>query len=161
MAKRLTAVIFIGIFLALNIEATMVSFFVIETGLSRNGVMSQQHSQQWENAFLDEFFNAGFIVSNTPILRLDSKPSARMEDFAIRDLDIAREGGADFLIVAQLDYIDDSPLPGEISLFLFRVTPVRIIHERRMPGKTYRSDREEFDDLKTIVRGLIPFLRAR
>ncbi|MDR0302882.1 MAG: hypothetical protein LBI04_11310 [Treponema sp.] len=155
MAKKITFVLFIGVFFVLNVHANMVSFFVIESGLPLEG-LKNQHSQQWENAFFDVFFDAGYIVCNAPMLRIDSKPKMSIERFVQDEMDEARQGGADYLIVAQLDFSDGSMTPREISLVLFRVTPCRLIHERKVMGKTYKSEKEEVDDLRNIVKGLVP-----
>jgi hypothetical protein len=73
MAKKITLILFLGASLVLNAEAYMVSFFIIESGLPLEGIKNQ-HSQLWENAFFDVFFDAGYIVSNTPMMRIASKP---------------------------------------------------------------------------------------
>ena len=160
MAKKITAVMILSVFLVLSAEATMVSFVVIETGLPQEEGRNQ-HSIQWENALLDVFFDAGYIVSNAPMVRLNSRPSMKVEEFIREEINNAREGGADFFIVAQLDFLPDTNVPNDISLVLFGVTPSVRIFENQVTGKTYRSEREEFDDLKLIIRQLVPYLRVR
>ena len=161
MAKKMLAVFVFGFFLVLGAEATMVSFVVIETGLTQDDGINQR-SVQWENALLDAFFDAGYIVSNVPMVRFDSKPSGRLEDLVSRDIVAARAGGAEFLIVAQLDYAPGSLSPNDISLVLFSIIPPSSrIHENQVSGKTYRSEREEMEDLKSIVGEFVPHLRER
>jgi hypothetical protein len=155
MAKKITFVFFIGVFFVINIEASVVSFFIIESGLPAE-MVKNQHSQQWENAFFDVFFDAGHIVCNAPMIRIDSKPKMSIEKFVQDEMDEAKQGGAEFLIVAQLDFSGDSMAPREISLILFKITPYKLIHERKITGKSYKSEKEELDDLKNIVKGLIP-----
>lgn len=147
-----------GIFLALNAEATMISFFVIETGLPQEGGKNM-HSLQWENALLDVFFEAGYIVSNAPIIRLERKPSGDIQTAAIQDMNEAKAGGANYFIIAHLDYNADSSSPREISLVLYSGTPYRKIFENKVTGKTYKTEREELDDLKVIAGTLVPYLR--
>ena len=116
-----TAVIFVfGILLISRLDAYMVSFTVIETGVQQEGPNSP-HSQRWEDALLDVFFEAGFIVSNTQILQLESKPAGRIGDFLSTDLNAARLGGADFFIAVQLDYIQRVSAPQTISVYVFRI----------------------------------------
>ncbi|MDR2941876.1 MAG: hypothetical protein LBV17_04715 [Treponema sp.] len=155
MAKRICLILFLSVSFVLNAQAYMVSVFIIESGLPMEGVKND-HSKQLENAFFDVFFDAGYIVSNTPMMRVPSKPKMSMEKFVESEVDEAREGGADYFIAAQIDYSGDSLTPSEISLVLFRTTPYMIIQERKVKIKAYKSEKDEIDDLKNIVKGLIP-----
>jgi hypothetical protein len=158
MAKSIFLAVVFGIFLNLNAGASMVSFFVIETGLPEEGG-NNRHSQYWESAFMDVFFDAGHIVCNFPIQRLQSKPEGEILRAISFDMDDARSAGVDFVFITYLDYNPDSMMPAEISFFIFKVNSREKILERRIAGKTYGSTREEVDDLKSIVRGLVPFIR--
>jgi hypothetical protein len=133
----------------------MVSFFIIETGLPLEGAKTQ-YSKLWENTFFDVFFDAGYIVCNSPMMRIESKPKMSLEKFVKNEVDEARDGGADYFLVAQLDYQGDSSTPREVSLVLFNVTPFRLIKEQKVMQRKYKSDKEEFDDLKSIVKGIVP-----
>jgi len=156
--KRAAAVLTI-FFLALNAQAAMVSIFVIETGLPQG--QRNEHSERWENALFDVFFDAGAIVSNAPMLRLDFTPSGdEIEDIAEKDMNEAGATGSDYFILAQLNY-SGSGEPREISFIVYSVNPGRKIYEQKITGKTYRSVKEENDDLKKIVRGLVPHLKKR
>ena len=157
MIKRITLVIIV-FFTVFSVEASMVSFFVIETGLPQDGDKNQ-HSLYWENVLLDVFFDAGHIVCNAPILRLESRPSGDILRASAFDMEDARNGGIDFVILAQLDFLSGSLAPpGEISFFIYRITGREKIFEKRITGKTYRSTGDEIDDLKIIVRELVPYL---
>jgi len=155
MKKGITALI-IGFLLSFNAEASMISFFVIETGLPREGG-ANQHSQRWENAFMDVFFDEGHIVSNSPIQRLISKSSDDIQREISMHIEEARDGGIDYALITQLDFNADF-VPCGISFFIYRVTPQEKVFERRFTGRSYRSSRDEVDDLKTIARGLIPYI---
>jgi len=156
MVKKVTAVL-LGVFFVLNVEAATVSFMVIETGLPQEDA-KYERSAVWENALMDVFFDAGHIVSNAPMLRLETKPAGDLQRVTASDIDEAREGGSDYFIVAQLEYTRGSRTPNEVLLSLFSVTPYKKIHERRVALKSYRSEREELDDLKVIIRGLVSHL---
>jgi hypothetical protein len=157
MIKRLV-LIFLGFFSVFSVEASMISFFVIETGLPREGERNQ-HSLYWENTLLDVFFDEGHIVSNAPILRLETKPSVDILRASAFDMEEARNGGIDFVIFAQLDYLSGSLAPpDEIAFFIYSITGREKIFERHFAGKNYRSMRDEIDDLKIIIRELIPYL---
>jgi len=165
MAKKITVILFLGVSVVLNAEAYMVSFFVIESGLPPEGAKNQ-HSQQWENAFFDVFFDAGYIACNSPMMRITEKPKTSIEKFVKNEVDEAREGGADYFIVAQIDYsggtlTGGTLTPNEISLVLYAITPFRLIKERKITGKIYRSEKDEIDDLRNIVRGIVPKINGQ
>jgi len=158
MKKGLIFALVFTIFLSVQAEASMVAFYLVETGLEEEAVLSNRHAEIWENGFLDVFFEAGHIVSNAPILRLNAKPRGdilRAIDFNVVDV---RDGGIDFVIIAMLDYTGGSQTPREITFHIYRVIPREHILERTIPGKTYRTVREEFEDIKSIVRGLVPYI---
>jgi len=155
MAKKIIFVLFLGVFFIFNASAYMVSFFIIETGLPLEGAKTQ-YSKLWENTFFDVFFDAGYIVCNSPMMRVEAKPKMSLEKFVKNEVDEARNGGADYFLVAQLDYSGGSATPREISLVLFTVTPFRLIKEQKVMQRNYKSEKEEFDDLKSIVKGIVP-----
>ena len=155
MAKKIVFVLCLGVFSVFNASAYMVSFFIIETGLPLEGAKNQ-YSMLWENTFFDVFFDAGYIVCNSPMMRIESKPKMSLEKFVKEEVDEAREGGADYFLVAQLDYTGGSAAPREVSLVLFNITPFRLIKEQKVMKRNYKSEKEEIEDLKSIVKGIVP-----
>ena len=158
MKKKPAIMCFLGIFLIFNAEAFMISFMVIETGLSEGE--HKQHSYNWENTLMDVFFDEGYIVSNSSMLSLAEKPLLKMDNFIIREVNEAKEGGADFLIVTLLDYMSKSDTPDEVSIYVYKINPYTNIFERQIAGRIYRTEREEIEDIKIIIRGLVPRLRT-
>jgi len=138
-----------------DIEASMVSFYVIETGLPDNGQVNN-NSILWENAFMDVFFDAGYIVSNAPVLRLEEKPKGEI----LRHVNIleAKNAGIDFLLIAQLDFNPDLNVE-EISFFIYSVSSKEKLMERQIEGRQPRAAREEYDYMKSIARGLITYIK--
>ena len=157
MLKHTLSALIFGLFINFSAGASMVSFFIVEAGLPESRAETR-HSTVWENAFMDVFFEAGHIVSNAPILRLDRKPQDDILQTVAFDISDARLFGIDYIIIAILDFTENLPLPAEISFFIYSVNTGERIHEKQIPGKTYRTQREEFDDLKSIARGLAPFI---
>jgi len=152
-AKKLCVLVVVFlVFICVNAGAFTVSFVVAETGVNQdNGEF--HHSILWENALLDVFFEAGFIVSNDQMLRLPARPTGDI--IRLIDVDEFRFSGIDYLIITQLDYTDDLGLPQNISLFVYRISPLtnvfRTVVEQR--------PRNEINDIRSIARGLVPFLR--
>ena len=135
----------------------MISFIVIETGLPQEGERNY-HSVYLENALLDVFFDRGHIVCNFPIMRLEARPSGDFLQSSAYDMEEeALNAGVDYIVLAQLDY-SGSQSPGEISFFIYRVRGRVKVLERQISGKTYRTARDEIDDLKIIVGELVPYL---
>jgi len=158
MIKKLTVFIALGVFFVLNAQAAMVSFLVIETGLGEDEI-KRQHTQQWENQLLDVFFEAGHIVCNAPIMRLERKPAEDLPKEAKSDFNEAAEGGVDYFVIAQLDYSAGSLNPSEISLRLYTFAPTKKVHEKKYAAKTYKTADDETNDLKKIARDLIPYIK--
>jgi len=157
MVKRILAVFTLGCFFSPGIFAAMISFMVIETGLPEFA-LKNPHSERWETSLLDVFFDAGHIVSNAPILRLASNPQNGIETIARPDIDEAAETGADYFLIAQLDFTPGSVTPHTVYLLLFRLRPFGKIYERQVPGRVYASSRDESDNYRVIIRGLVPHL---
>jgi hypothetical protein len=156
MLKRF-AFVFFTFFLVFGVEASMISFIVIETGLPQEAERNQ-HSLNMENALLDVFFDRGHIVCNFPILRFETRPSGNFLQSCAYDMEEeALNAGVDYIVLAQLDY-SNSTTPGEISFFVYRIRGRVNVLERQLRGKTYRSAKDEIDDLKIIVGELVPYL---
>jgi hypothetical protein len=108
---------------------------VIETGI-REEIPTADSSRLWEYALLDVFFDTGHIVSNAPILRLAERPEKNLPDEAKEPLDQALEGGAEFFVVAVLDYQNPAQggtadlRPRNISLRLFKTMPYRFLYSQ-------------------------------
>jgi len=95
-------------------------------------------------------------------MRLDSKPAdskGTIKAFGF-DVDEAVDAGVDYILIARLDFDTALQPPGEILFFLFKVTQHEIVYEKRIAGRTYRSDREVSDDLRTVIRELLPFIKS-
>jgi hypothetical protein len=171
--KRLFAGLVLYILAAFHLEAATVSFLVIETGLPAEWGASQ-HSGLWESGLLDVFYEAGHIVSNAPVLRLTEKPRAKFPEEARADLNEALQGGAEYIILALLEYEApadvksgsgaapaDIQKPRNISLRVFRASPQTLLYEQQYTDKTSATLKDEYDSLKKAVRTLIPHLNDR
>jgi len=153
MLKRIAIAVIIGISVNLSVNATMVSFYVIETGLNDESDVRQ--SELWETAFMDVFFDAGYIVSNAPILRLEKKPSDILQ---IVDIKEARISGIDYMLIVLLEYNMDMLVADEISFYVYKVVKQEKIIERKILPKKSRLARDEYDNMKSIARGFVPYI---
>mgnify|MGYP005836050321 CR=1 FL=1 len=86
-------------------------------------------SSAWESGVLDALFDMGAIVSNTPIqafLSFDKNEA----------LQLARDGGADSLLVVKLDYLiipkektNIRPVPGTVHYSLYSVLSGKLLKQ--------------------------------
>jgi hypothetical protein len=162
--------LFLGLVCVLRLEAATVSFMVIETGLPEDWGASR-HAGLWESGLLDVFFEAGHIVSNAPVLRLPQKPAAQFPEEARTDLAEALEGGAEYIILALLDY--ETPAAGSasnpppvgkprnISLRVFRARPYTLLYERQFADTNSVTLKDEYDGVKSAARTLVPHINNR
>ncbi|MCL2231189.1 MAG: hypothetical protein FWC01_08855 [Treponema sp.] len=155
--KVLMFTLIFGVAVSFSGFASMVAFYVVEAGVNENMEITRQ-GIIWENAFLDVFFEAGHIVSNAPLLRLNSMPQGDLLRSVAYDVIDDRSGGIDFVIIALLDYSANSSSPRKVTFYVYNVVTREKVLEREVPGRTYRNAREEFDDLKSMARGLVPYV---
>lgn len=160
--KRFWLVFPLWIFLGLPLPAATVSFVVIETGL-REESGKAGYSALWENSLLDVFFEAGHIVSNAPALRLSRFPAEGFPPELLADFTEAADGGADFFVLARLDYrfsqSGAEPAPWNIVLRIYRTRPYGLVHEERLEGLDASAARDESARANQIVRRLIPYIK--
>jgi len=146
-----------GLTVSFSCFASMVAFYVVEAGGNENMENTRQ-GIIWENAFLDVFFEAGHIVSNAPLLRLDSMPQGDLLRSVAYDVIDDRSGGIEYVIIALLDYSNNTMSPRKVTFYIYNVSTREKVLEREVPGRTYRNAREEFDDIKSMARGLVPYV---
>jgi len=144
--------------LTFKLNAAMVTLLVVETGLNPNEPKKSQ-SQNWENNLMDAFFNAGHIVSNSPIMRLEAAPKDDFKNVIFSEADAAIEGGADYIILAHLKYASGENTPSEIALYLYSLYPIEKIYENNFTGVYYGSRNDESNSIQSICRGLIPHVK--
>jgi hypothetical protein len=110
-------------------------------------------------------FDAGHIVSNAPVLRLSASPAKQFPDEAVESLNEANAGGADYFVLALLDYRGSGapdtstvPKPKQVSLRLFRTSPFRFIGEEKFTGPQKAAPGEDFISAKQAAAKILPYL---
>jgi hypothetical protein len=162
--KKFSILAFFALVLAVSAQGATVSFMVIETGLVEE-TPTVESSRLWEDALLDVFFDTGHIVSNTPILRISEKPQKNLPDEARVSLGEAAEGGAEFFIVAVLDYQNPPGAelllskPRSVSLRLFKTEPYRFLYSQEYtPTEIHITDSSEMANAIRAARGIAAHL---
>jgi hypothetical protein len=139
--KTLWAFLFFAA-LAWPLSAATVNFLVVETGSPRpdspgEGALPFESSALWEACLLDVFFEAGHIVSNSPILRLaglraadfpgKNSPGGEFPREVRPELEEAALGGADYLVLVLLSYPpgagDTKKRPEEVDMRIYSLKP--------------------------------------
>ncbi|MDR1249963.1 MAG: hypothetical protein LBK63_11750 [Treponema sp.] len=163
--RKLTVAAFLAAVLSVSAQGATVSFMVIETGI-REEIPTVDSSRLWEYALLDVFFDTGHIVSNTPIVRVAERPLKNLPDEAKASIDEALEGGAEFFVLAVLDY-QHTPQAGSgrlqprsISLRLFQTAPYRFLYSQEYDANDFRAaEKDEISNAMNIARAIATHLR--
>jgi hypothetical protein len=156
--KYLIFTLFFCIFIGPRLFGATVSCLVIETGLSSGGPKSQ-YSTMWENNLMDVFFDAGHIVSNARMIRLDRKPAENFPREAQSDYEEARENGMDYFLIAIIEQKVESSETQTVRLRLFRTNSRELINEQVYSDNKPRSAKEENESIKKAINLLAAQIR--
>jgi hypothetical protein len=152
MLKRIIFVVIILILFTFSVSAATVSFYVVEAGINEEA--DKRVSELWETAFMDVFFDAGYIISNAPIMRLDKSPSNILQ---IVDFKEASVCGIDYMLIVLLDYKVGLPSPEEVSFYIYKVTKREKVLERKISQKQVPL-KDDYNNMKSIARGFVPYI---
>jgi len=152
MLKRIVFVVITGILLTFSLNAATVSFHVVEAGISEEA--DKKMSELWETAFMDVFFDAGYIISNAPVMRLEKSPSNILQ---IVDFKEASLCGIDYMLIVLLDYKASLPSPEEVSFYIYKVTKREKVLERKIRQKQVPL-KDDYNNMKSIARGFVPYI---
>jgi hypothetical protein len=160
--KRLGGAALLSVLLTFPASASMVSFLLVETGLSE-GAQSSQYSSVWEGGLMDVFFNAGHIVTNLPIARMEKKPAQELSGQVEGDFHEAVYGGADYFVVGFLEYQNQGPrtAPTSISLKLYSAATGNLVFEQGFPAGTGRNLDDEYRLAQNAGRVIVSHLQER
>ncbi|MCL2232212.1 MAG: hypothetical protein FWB99_03955 [Treponema sp.] len=155
--KRLGSMAILLVILAFPVSASMISFQLVETGLTETA-SSGQYSRLWESGLMSVFFDAGYIVTSSPIARMEFDRQI-ME----KSLNEAVAGGADYLVLGFIEYNihRGRALPTGIVLRVYDSNSRQRIHEQNFPAGTGRNDSEEFQLAQSVGRVIISQIKDR
>ena len=133
--KRLLGTIAMLMLLVFPASASMVCFLIVETGIN-DDVAGTQYSSLWEGGLMEAFFDAGHIVTNYPVERMEKKPAQDLSDGVANSFYDAIDGGADYFIVCYLECRDQGGMavPFDITIKLYGTDPEELIFERNFPA---------------------------
>lgn len=160
--KRLWSLAVLLVFLGFPASASMVSFLLVETGLSQEGP-STQYTGLWEGGLMDAFFDAGHIITNSPITRMDKKPSPDLSGKVEDDYFDAVMGGADYFILGFLDYQIQGAraVPVGMVLKIYDTDSSKMVYEQLFPVGTGKNLDEEFRIARNAGQTMASHLKDR
>jgi hypothetical protein len=149
-------------FMAVPLHASMVSVLVIETGLGKESAV-KDYSTLWEDGIMGVFFEAGYIVTNGSVIRLEADLVKEFPDEAQADFYEASEGGAEYFVLVVLEYKnqDGTFKPSGVSLKLYTTIPRRLIYEDRVSAGQTADSREEHTRAREAAGVLISHIKDR
>ena len=158
--KRLGILILFMGFSVLHLHAAMVTFLVIEEGL-RPGAEADNYSSVWEGGLMSAFFDAGHIVSNSPVLRVETLSAAELPAEAGKDFRDAADGGADYFILAVLNFNtqERKNRPNSVIIKIFTTKTRQLIYERKYPAGTGINLQEEYIKAEEIAKTVAAQIR--
>ncbi|MHC6203984.1 hypothetical protein ACYULU_12420 [Breznakiellaceae bacterium SP9] len=145
------------------VSAATVSFLVLETGI-KAGQAAFDITSTWENAFFDVFYGVGHIVSNAPVVRVQSSTDEELPGEAANEFYEAARTGADYFVLVLLDYSEvklEGPRtrPGAITLRVFKTRPRRLLGEKRSALIKAAKANEELTLIKQQIQSLSTYIR--
>jgi len=160
--KRLLSLAALIMLFSFPVSASMVSFLIVETGLSEETAYMPQ-TGLWEGGLMDAFFDAGHIVTNSPAARMQKKPAPDISGLVEEDYQDAVSGGADYFLLAFLEYQNraDRSIPVRITLKLYKTDSKKLIFEQNFPAGTGKDLDEEYKIAQNAGRAIIPHLKDR
>jgi len=161
-SKRLWTMAVLLVFLGFPVSASMVSFLLVETGLKQESP-SAQHTRVWEGGLMEAFFDAGHIITNSPITRMEKKPAPELSGLVEDEFFDAAMGGADYFVLGFLEYRlqGNNAVPVGMALKIYDTDTKRIIYEQQFPVGTGKSSNEEYRIAQNAGKTMISHIKDR
>ena len=160
--KLLGCVLVLIVVLIFPASASMVSFLIVEVGVSED-IPSTEHSDLWEGGLMASFFDAGHIVTNSPVLRLQNRPVPDLTGPVMRDFTDARLGGVDYFFLCYMNFNVNgrNAVPVDINIRAYRTATQELIFEQSFPVGRGRNHIDEMYLAESAGRALVSQIRGR
>ena len=160
--KRFLVIVLLFMLLTFSASASTVSFLVVETGLNDGITGTQTSSRLWEEGLMGFFFDAGHIVTNNPILRMDKKAPVDIHGTTIEyDFNDAVLGGAEYIVLGFLEYViqGNRAVPAKMNIRIYTTVPEELVFEQVFP--VGRTSAEENLIVRNAGRTIISYIKER
>ena len=160
--KRLMSIMGLFFILTFPAAASMVSFLVVETGLNEN-VPANQLSTLWGGGLMAAFFDDGHIVTDSPIVRMEKRPSQDFTGQVEADFKEAVTAGSEFFLLGFLEYqiVAGKVVPVNITLKLYTASSRKLIFEQIFPVGAGKNFAEEHQFAQNAGKIIVSHLRDR
>ena len=160
--KRLGSMTVLLMFLVFPVSASMVSLLLVETGINER-ISTGQYSSLWEGGLMSAFFDAGHVVTNNPVARMQRKPDSCLSGPVERDFREAVNGGADYFVLAFLEFRVQGAraIPVGVELKIYDSNSRSLIYEHTLPAGRGRNLSEEYQHAQSAGRILTSHLKDR
>ena len=160
--KRFLIAAMLFMLLIFSASASTVSFLVVETGLNEGIAGPQNSSRLWEEGLMAFFFDAGHIVTNNPILRVDTLLSSELRGTAVEnDFNEAAMGGVEYFVLGFLEYETQGNrvVPANMNIRIYTTDPQELVFEQVFP--IGRNSGEDNQLVRNAGRAIIPHIKDR
>ena len=160
--KRLLCAAVLVSLLTFSASASTVSFLVVETGLNEGIASPQNSSRLWEEGLMAFFFDAGHIVTNNPILRIDAPVSSELRGTQVEyDFNEAIMGGAEYFVLGFLEYETQGNrvVPANMNIKIYTTDPQELVYEQVFP--IGRNSGEDNQLVRNAGRAIISHIKDR
>ena len=141
--KRLCSIAVLFFVLTFPVFASTVSFLVVETGLNEETIT--QYGSLWEGGLMAAFFDAGHIVTNSPIARMEERPARDLSNYIEIDFYEARVNGAEYFILGFLEFQKkDGPVPNSMIVKIYNTNTGNLVFERSFSAGKGKNLGEEY-----------------
>ena len=152
--KRLVSMVILLLLLVFPASASMVSFLVVETGLSEETIT--QYGSLWEGGLMDVFFDAGHIVTNSPIARMEKRPAEDLSGYIEVDFYEATRSGADYFVLGFLEFQNkDARIPNAMVIKIYDTNTEKLVFERSFSAGTGKNLTEEYQIAKSAGQVIV------
>ena len=161
MNKRLGIFLMIFILFTLPVSASMVSILLVETGIPQE-TQSGRYSSLWEGGIMNAFFDAGHIVTNGPIARMEKVPTAELNGPIEDDFYEAIYSGADYFVVGFLEFQaqGNRAVPKNIWLRIYSTDSGKMLYQSDFPAGSGRNLDEEYRIAQNAGRVIVSKLEG-
>ena len=135
-------------------SASTVSFLVVETGLGEKTIT--QYGSLWEAGLMEVFFDAGHIVTNSPIARMEKRPAVDLSGYIQVDFYEATRSGADYFILGFLEFQSkDARIPNAMVLKIYDTNTEKLIFEQSFSAGTGKNLTDEYQIAKNAGQVIV------
>ena len=162
VSRRMGIVLFLSVLLVIPVSASMVSFLVVETGLNEN-IPANQISTLWGGGLMAAFFDAGYIVTDSPLVRMEKRPAKDFTGEIESDFNEAVTAGAEYFVLGFLEYqyTGGKFVPVSISVKLYEIDSKKQIFEQIFPVGAGKNLAEEHQNAQSAGRMIVSYIKDR